>query len=212
MSLIGGAATYTRFRVEGELPINYRQAFLQALRDRAHQEIDPETDDERTIGWVTLDDSTDVDFTDDKVFFQGGMVLTVALRVDTLRVPPAQLTAHLRQAERDYASAMGLSKLTKRDKEEVKERVVAALRRRILPTSKVFQMLWDTHANVVRFESHTPGLLDEFMGLFQDTFGLKLSPRLAYQAITEMDGGEELAERALALVPSDFTLLLCEVA
>lgn len=204
VGLLSGSITYRRFRVIGELPENYRELYLQAISDRVHKEIEVESDDERSLGWVCAGDLLDTDITMEKLFV--GDTLALTLRVDSLKVPASALSLYSKRAEKEFGAATGKEKLSKRDKEEVRDRVVKQLRKRLLPSVKGFDFAWSTAEGVLRLWTHNKTLTDEFMGLFQDTFGMKLVPRTPYTALLEIEDGEQAAERALLLEPADFTV------
>jgi hypothetical protein len=202
VGLFGGSITYRRFRVLGDPPEGYRQAYLDAIVVNAHKEIEPESDDERAVGWVCVGDLLDLDFALEKIYF--GDVLALTLRVDTLRIPSSVLSIYLKRAEKEYMTSLGRERLTKADREEVADRVTKALRKRALPSIKGFDMAWDIQAGVVRLWTHNKATVDDFMALFQDTFGLRLMPRTPFTALSDIGMDEEQLERATALLPADF--------
>lgn len=210
VGLFSGSISYRRFTVVGELPDNYRNDYLDAVQARAHKEIEVSSDDERAVGWVVCGDLLDTNFTMEKLFI--GDVLALTLRVDTLRIPSSALSLYLKQAEREFAAATEKEKLSKRDKEEVKDRVLKALRKRQLPSIKGFDLAWSVNDGVLRLWTHNKTVTDDFMGLFQDTFGLRLVPRTPYTAIGELEMEEAVADAALAIEPADFTVPASENA
>jgi hypothetical protein len=79
-------------------------------------------------------------------------------------------------------SRAGREKLTRAEKEEIKLRVTGRLRRKILPTSRAFDVLWDLDAGTVLLFTHSVRTTDEFTALFTKTFGLELEVDSPYAA------------------------------
>jgi DNA recombination-dependent growth factor C len=204
VGLFNGSITYRRFRVVGDIPDNFRQVFLDAVKGRAHEEIRPEGEDEKALGWVCAGDLLDHDYTLEKLFVGDTLVLT--FRIDTLRVPSSALGLYMKQAEREFKVAMGREKLSKRDREEIKDRMMKTLRKRVIPQVKGIDLAWSVTEGVLRLWTHNKTVTDDFLGLFQDTFGLRAIPRTPYTAISEVGLPEELLERAVTLEAADFTV------
>jgi len=79
-------------------------------------------------------------------------------------------------------SRAGREKLTRAEKEDIKLRVIGRLRKKILPTSRAFDVLWDLDAGTVLLFTHAARTTEEFQALFQTTFGLELQTDSPYAA------------------------------
>ncbi|NUN14668.1 MAG: recombination-associated protein RdgC [Myxococcales bacterium] len=202
MGVFAGSITYRRYRVVGDLPEDYRNRFFEAIQKRIFREIDISSDEERTFGWVGVGDVLDLDLTMEKIFFGSNILLT--LRTDTLKVPGAALKLVLRQAEKEFMTDTKKERLSKQDKEEIKEHVIKTLRKRLLPSVKGIDMVWDVSTATVRFWSHNKTMGDLFTEVFFDTFGLRLVPRTPYTAMADVGLSDEMSDRALKLDPADF--------
>lgn len=202
MGVFSGPITFRRFQVVGDLPDGFRDLFMEAIAGRAHREIDPASEDERSWGWVCAGDILDTDFVHDKLLV--GDYYLLQLRVDSLKIPPTALKIYLLRAEKEFREAMGREKLTKADKEDVKDRVVKALRKRVLPGIKGFDMAWNIQTGVVRLWTHDKTVGDLFQELFVDTFGLRIIPRTAFTALEWLDVPEGSQDEALKQAQSDF--------
>ena len=55
-----------------------------------------------------------------------------------------------------------------------------ALRKNVLPSIKTSEVVWNWETGYVRFFSTSKGLNEEFIELFEESFGLTLTPEYAY--------------------------------
>lgn len=201
MGVFSGPITFRRFEVIGDLPEGFRDQFVDAISKRAHQEVDPNSEDERSWGWVCAGDILDTEFLHDKLLV--GNYYLLQLRVDTLKVPAGALKIYLTRAENEFRQAMGRERLTKADKEDVKDRVVKALRKRVLPSIKGYDVAWNIQTGVVRLWTHDKTVGDLFQELFVDTFGLRLVPRTPFTVLEHLEVPEGAQDDILKLAPAD---------
>ncbi len=206
MGLLKGPMTYRRFRVHGEPPARSTgelvHDYLEAIERHAFGELDLDGDEDRTAGWVCPGDAADVEFAPEKIV--AGHLLVLGMRIDALRIPGGALRLALARAEAEFAEATGRKRLNRADREEVKERVVRALRRRVLPDVKLYEMVWDVRRGQVRLMTHNRAATEDFLGLFYDTFGLRLEPWNPWVAATAAGLDEPALERLLELRPAAF--------
>jgi len=203
MGVFSGPITYRKYKVVGELDEGFQDGFMESILKNRHKEIDPQTEDELRVGWVGIADLLADEPVYDKVFFSDKVFLT--MRMDTLRLPAATLRVYLTQAEEEFREATGKERLSKADREEVRDMITKQLRKRAIPGIKGFDMVWDLTEMSVRFWSLSKSPCEEFEHLFTETFGFRLIPRTPFTAIDEKIGlSEEVATKALSLDPADF--------
>ena len=202
MGLHSGPITYRRYQVAGDLPHGFREKFLEAIQKRAHREIDVYSDEDRTCGWTVIGDILDTSLPFDRIFLTENILL--GFRVDTLRIPANLLKLYVRKAEQEFLEQMAREKLSKADKDEVKDHVTKSLRKRALPAVHGIDVVWNIETGVVRFWSHNKTVSALFMELFQDTFDLRLQDRTPYTALTMMSSPGEILEAVMDSTPSDF--------
>ena len=203
MGVFTGTITYRKYRVVGDLESDFQEKAMEAIHKNRHTEIDPSSEDEMKVGWVGIGDLLQTEPLYDRTFFAGKVFLT--MRMDTLKLPAATLKVYLTQAETEFMEATGKERLSKADKEEVRDLITKQLRKRAIPGIKGFDMVWDLEDESVRFWSQSKGPCDEFEHLFAETFGLRLIPRTPFTAIEKKIGlSEEMANDALKLQPADF--------
>ena len=202
MGALTGTLTYRQFYVEGDLPDGFRDKFLEALRANAFQEIDVEGGDERRVGWVAVQDLLDADFRIDKFLFN--QYICLAIREDVIRIPATTLRVYVQKEERQTLKRLGREKLSKFERDEVKEAVKANLRRKMLPTIRAVDLVWNLDAKTVWFWSHNRAMSETLEELFERTFGLRLVPHNTYCSLLHAGLSERSLERVVAQEPADF--------
>ena len=202
MGALSGTLTYKQYRVEGDLPEGFRDKFVEALQRDGFREINIDGDDDRSIGWVTVENLLDAQFSTEKLLFTH--YLCVALREDVVKVPANTLKVYLQKEEIEVKKRLDREKLTKSERDELRELVQAKLRRKALPSIRTFDVVWDLNTRSLWFWSQNRGLCDNFEELFENTFGMSLVPYNTYCGLEEAGLSERDLERVVALEPADF--------
>lgn len=172
MGALAGSLTFTRFFVRGEPPKRFRDKFVENIQLRAFEPLAPESEEQEHVGWCAVGRVLDLELDHEKVFYNS--YLDLGLRMDRWRVPGALLRAHLAEAEREALEKSGHEKLGKREKAELKARIITRLRRKLMPSMKIVDMSWNLDSGVVRFFNQSPRVHEQFMALFEKTFSLEL--------------------------------------
>lgn len=203
MGAFEGSLTFKTFFVDGEPAAGFQDGFLTAIRERAFVELTPEDEEDRRTGWVCIERPLDTAFTRDKVFYN--QYIALALRIDRWALPSALLKAYLDEATREYLEKNDTPRLGRREKDELKDLVTKKLKRRLVPSMKVIDCVWDTASGIVRFWTHSAAVCEEFQELFEDTFGLRLVPDSPYTAAVDLDVlDDDQLERFVQLEPEWF--------
>jgi recombination associated protein RdgC len=140
MPVLRGSITFARFRCDtGKLPQDTRRWLARGLARGAFEPLDPaKGDDDRSAGFVTLEDADSTDFTSGVL--EAGRAL-FAFRVDRIQVKGAAVRAELERwtaafrAEHDRAPARG-------EKATAKDEIRHRLRGRTPPSTRVFDVSW----------------------------------------------------------------------
>ena len=206
MGALNGSLTYKTFFVEGDPPADFQDAYLEQISKLAFRDLAPESEDERRMGWVTIEDPLDVEFQRHKVFYN--QYIALGLRIDKWSLPSALFKAQFNARVKEYLAAHDLPRISKKQREELQEEVRILLKQRLIPSMKVVDMTWDIHARIVRFWAHSASLGEEFQELFEDTFGLKLIPDSPYSAAQELGLDEEQLKAMLEATPDWFLDML----
>lgn len=203
MGALSGSMTLSAFTVDGDLPKDFRDRYLAALGRRAFHEIDLNSDSDESLGWVATRDPFDTAFDLNKVLW--GDYLLATLRHDSIRIPPAVFKLHLGKALADYQAKTGKERLSKFDEDEVRDVLLKSLRRRVLPSIKTYDMVWNVERKSVWLFTSNKRVSEVFQEYFADTFELTLIPQSAY-ALLERMGDEALLERALMIEPANLVV------
>jgi DNA recombination-dependent growth factor C len=201
MGLLHGSCAFTRFIVSDALPQDYREEFPIKISRFAFRGLDEISQEERSVGWVNIMDMFDSRFPENEFFKDPYIALS--WRVDVRRVPAQALKQACRQAENDVKKEEGLEFLPKSRRQEIKESLRLQLLKRAIPSTKTYDMVWDSNSGLVLFSAVNNRLCDEFAEYFQKTFELGLTSvyplALARQTLEKDALNPELLE---ALGPS----------
>ncbi len=180
MGVSRGALTFTRLFVQGKPPKDLRKRYLEAVRLRKFTPLSPEDEASEAIGWCVIERPFDLDFQPDHLFYD--RFVQLGLRVDKWKIPGVLMRAQVADEQQRMLSRAGREKLTRAEKDDIKLRVIGRLRKKILPTSRAFDVLWDLDAGTVLLFTHSARTTEEFAALFESTFGLELQTDSPYAA------------------------------
>jgi DNA recombination-dependent growth factor C len=197
MGFVSGTAGFTRYRVEGSPPEDYFERYPERIAQHAFREIDENSLNERSAGWVDMMDMFNNRF-DGLEFFREPYI-ALSFRIDVKRVPPKALKQYSRQAELEIMASEDLQYLAKARKEEIKGAVSGRLLMRAIPVSNTYDMLWNLQSGHVLFGCVKSTVCDEFAEFFHDTFGLFLTAVIPYslacRALEEVGKDPNIIER-----------------
>jgi DNA recombination-dependent growth factor C len=199
MGALSGSLSASKFYVQGDLPKDVRRAYLERIQLRLFRPLRPEQEAEESAGWCAVGQPFDLELSSEKVF--SGPYLSLGFRTDRYRFPPAVVHAELEQAARGLRQKRAQEKLSRTQKEELKQRVLTALRRKYLPRMQAVDLVWNLDRQELYFWSQSAGLRDRLCALFELSFGLELvldSPYVA-AARTLDDKALEAALQQVAL-------------
>jgi recombination associated protein RdgC len=199
MGALNGSLSASKFYVEGDLPKDIRRSYMDRIRLRLFTPLRVDEEAEERVGWCAMGQALDLELAPDKVF--NGPYLTLGLRIDRYRFPPAVVKAELANAARALREKRGQEKLSKTQKDEVAQRVKLGLRRRYPPGMQVVDLVWNLDRKELFFFSQGAGLRERLAALFELSFGLELVLDSPYVA-----GLRTLADKALEARLRDVTL------
>jgi hypothetical protein len=175
-----GALTFTRLFVRGKPPRDLRKRYLDAVRLRKFVPLEAADEASEAVGWCVIERPFDLDFQPDRIFYD--RYVQLGFRVDKWKIPGMLLRAQVADEEQRLLSRAGRDKLTRAERDDIKLRVIGRLRRKILPSSKAFDVLWDLDAGTVLLFTHSSRTTDEFTAHFEKTFGLEVFADAAFHA------------------------------
>ena len=178
MGAFQGGLTYRHYRVNETLSPTWQRRVQDGLITNIAKEIDPRSDDDRSIGWCDIHFALATSISLEQCLRNEYIV--AAMRVDTLTVPKRMLNIYCEREERRVMRELKKEVLTRYERAEIREQVEKELRKKVLPGIKSTEMIWNWETGYVRFFSTSKGLNEEFSELFEESFGLTLTPEYAY--------------------------------
>lgn len=178
MPALRGSLTYSRFFVDGDVPDDFREKYMRAVRLRAMKPLAPDEEDLERSGWCKIGEPFELELHYDDVFFNEFIVL--GFRTDRWQIPGPMLKARVREAEVAYLAKKGREKLGRKEKAELKENVARKLRKETAPATRVVDVAWSLNDGIVRFFSHAEKTAGNMIELFHKTFGLRLVAESPY--------------------------------
>lgn len=186
MALISGPIGFKRYKVAGKPPADLRAEYEKSIRQNSFEPFLENDPREEAVGWVTADNLFDTDLSPDRWLDSEAVRLT--LRIDRRRVPPSFLKRECEKVQEEWKKRYGREKLTRAEKEQVKETVLKSLLARALPDTKGIDAYWDMTKGEALFFASGEKPNELFRALFEKTFGVKLSPLFPFAvALSSLD-------------------------
>lgn len=190
MSLIYGTGSFTRFKVDGEPCEDYLETFPKSIARYAFRNLEENSDEERSAGWVNIMDMFDNAFS--RMDYFKDPCIALSWRVDVRKVPAKALKQYVREAEAKIKESDGVEHLSKKRRQDIKEAVRIKLMKRAIPRSNTYDMIWNLQTRLVIFGSTSNKLSDEFAEFFLQCFGLHLKPLHPYALATDILEREDM--------------------
>ncbi|MCX5895781.1 MAG: recombination-associated protein RdgC [Proteobacteria bacterium] len=179
MGLYSGSSSYVRYKVNGEPGENLRETVLAGLKEFSFRELDTLSVKDKSMGWVSAENMASVFF--DDLHFAKDPYLAFSLRIDTRRVPPLAMKAALLREEMRYKKSTKKERLSKKEKDTLKEQVSDSLMKKVLPIPVLYDVCWNSATGIVLFFSTNKKAAMEFMDFFSVSFQLMLTPLYPYE-------------------------------
>lgn len=178
MGTFQGGLTYRQYRVNQALPPKWQNKVQDGLSKHLAKEIDPSGDEDRSLGWCNAHFALDTSISLEQCLYNEYIV--VGMRIDTLVVPKSLLAVYCEREERRAMQELKKEVLSRYERAEIREAVETTLRKKVLPSIKTAEIVWNWETGYVRFFNTSKGLNEEFIELFEESFGLTLTPEYAY--------------------------------
>lgn len=172
MKLIKGSRTLRRFEVDTE--ITDLGDIQKCLNSGAFQNPKDNNAIARQHGVVTARDILSTDF---DVFENWGYNNFVfgQFRIDQKKIPKHLVTAKLAEAEQEWLASKGREKMFKKDREDLKERVILQIAEKVLPKITTAEFCWNREEGYVVLFSTTKATCELFKQWFEDIFEATLT-------------------------------------
>jgi hypothetical protein len=200
MGFLSASSTIVRFHAAPPPNLD-RAALCRAVNRRAFREHDEHgLPAAEAFGWVAIHDPLVVELEPSDVFFQQYVVL--GFRYDR-RVAPAKLvTLERRRAEEERRNELGLERLGRAVRREIKEEVSARLLSQALPSPRLFECAWNLERECVYFTGKSRAPREAFAGLFRECFGVTPVPMIPYLAAERIGLPGAVVDAVRAVSPS----------
>lgn len=179
MGVYSNTVSFAQYRISGEIPQQERFAWLSAaLQGRMFRSIE-QSAEEVAEGWTCTDTPDEPAFASPAECWRD-RYLFFTYRRDQRRIPTALLKSHIGRAEGDYlAKRPELKRPSKREREEIKERVRLGLLSRSLPSPATIDIAWHLESGLLTLFSASSKAMERFEELFAKSFE-NLRPQLIY--------------------------------
>lgn len=171
MSLLQGAFSLKRYLVLG--PVPEEKDLLAGLDDQRFRPFEDGSEEER-VGWV--DWRNPLIFPPEADWLGQDRFALFGLRIDTRRVPPVLLKAHVDLRLGNLMKEKDLAFVGKEARVSLQDEVKVELLRKVLPTPKVVEVAWDLKGGLLWTTATSSKVQSVLAQLFVKSFGLELQP------------------------------------
>ena len=178
MSALKGSLSYVRLFVEEELPKDFRERYMRAIRHRVIEPLRADDEALQRVGFCRIGEPFELSLRHDMVFFEG--FINLGVRTDRWVFPGSLVKARMREAEAAYLEKKGRQRLSKHERGELKLAVQHKLKQRLTPQVRAVDLSWSLEEKLVRFFTHSPRSIAGLLELFEKTFHLKLVVEAPY--------------------------------
>lgn len=171
MSLLQGSLSLRRFLVLG--PVPGEQDLIEGLRQDHFRPFEDGSEEER-LGWC--DWRNPLVCPPDENWVVQERFAIFGLRIDTRRVPPSLLKAHVDLRTQQLMKEKDLAFVGKEARISLQDEIKVELLRKVLPTPKVVEVAWDLKGGVLWTTASSTKTQGALVGLFMKSFGCELQP------------------------------------
>ncbi len=178
MGVYSGQLSYIRYKTFGDFPSNLKEFVLEKLKKFSFQEIEPASLAEKAIGWVTAENMALCFF--DDFGFAKSQYFVFSLRIDERRIPALTKKAEILKKEGELKKNTGRERLSKQDRDMLKEQVLQSLIKKALPSASVFDICWNSKTMELLFFNTGKKTNEEFAGFFKRCFDCRITQISAF--------------------------------
>ena len=200
MSMLQGTVSLKRFLVLGPVP---DEAELQAGLEQDQFRPFQDGSEEERLGWCDwrnpLITPPDPDWVSQDRFAVFG------LRMDTRRVPPTLLKAHVDLRLQSLQKEKDLAFIGKEARISLQDELKVELLRKVLPTPRIIEVAWDLKGGILWTTASSSKAQGALAGIFIKSFGCEIHP-LAPLVLSGRLCPDLSVEALMALDPLDLEL------
>lgn len=194
MSIISRSVSFVRYRVKGDVDGSFWDSIHEGIQRYRFRSTGDGFNDIIGKGWVSIADFTDTGLEGTSYAFSNYVALS--FRVDTVRVPARTLEIRVREASKVALEVTGQKRLTAAQRREIKEDARQVLRKEIVPSIQVYDLVWNTATATAYITTHSTKARELVEDHFKKSFGLTLVPLIPYLRAEETLDKEGLGKLA----------------
>ena len=207
MGLYSGSMTGKQFFYYDDLPVNpfqFTAKFRESIEE--HRICPIEVKENVRVGasgWCHPTNGSR-EFEVDEYAVDQGFVL--GYRVDEKKIPATTLRFCLNSAIEAMKEGSGETKprLPKKVRDAVREQLTDELMRHALPTTKMFEVYFNTNDKVITLFASSRAVHDKFRATFRDTFGFPIFARNAGTLCVQEAANADALEPYFDIIPATF--------
>jgi DNA recombination-dependent growth factor C len=171
MSLLQGGLSLRRYLALG--PVPEEKELLEALEANAYRPFQDGSEEERS-GWV--DWRNLLISPPERDWMMQDKFALFGLRIDTRRVPPVLLKAHMELRLAALVKQKDLAFVGKEARVSLQDEVKSELLRKVLPAPRIVEVAWDLKGGVLWTTAASGKSQSVLMQLFHKSFGIEVQP------------------------------------
>lgn len=178
MGALGGSLSYMRFLIDGEPPKNPGSTFEKAIHSRRFVPLSPSQENPESAGWAAAESPYDDDIAITRDLFLFGDLVVLAYREDKWAIPRPVVK---REVQKRIQKIIAEEKKSPDDigkafVKAVEQSIIAELKSKTLPRSKVVDVVWDMGRGEARVFGRGTMATERIASLFERTFQVKVDP------------------------------------
>ena len=198
MGLTSGTMSCTHFLLD---PLKEGEATKQAIVDNLNK-YTVETNTKlvtpaQRLGFVNVTDPLDTSFDFQKVFFTN--FLSFSYREDTLRIPGGTFKLYLQQEYARAKEELNRVRLTKTERDDIRDALEMKLLATAIPDIKVYDMLWFHQKGEILFFGSSRPVVERFRKLFRHAFERSMIERNHFTGLARLELPKDVESQVLAL-------------
>lgn len=187
MGFASRSVSLMRYRVKGTIEGSFWDSIHEGIKRGSFRTTD-QPGELIGFGWTNIDDFDDYEFEGSSYVRTNYVALS--FRIDTVRVPPRVLETALKKERRQLLERTGQRRISTTQLRELKEALKESLKKQVLPSIQVFDLVWDTAGSVAYLGALSARARERVEDHFKKSFGLTLTPLLPYIRAMELLSSE----------------------
>ena len=176
MGALKGSASYLRFLVDGDLPNNAGSLYEKSIESRRFLPLHPDGESNDAAGWVSFEAPFDDKASLRRDAFMMGDLIAITYREDKFAIPKPVLQRAVKDRLRKIVEEekKDEAELSRAFIKVVEKAVLAELKHKTYPRSKLVDVIWDVRSKEARVFGRGTVVTERLASLFERTFQVRL--------------------------------------